>query len=124
MRIYKDKEIVYVNSVWNVAEKCEITGYIEHESSTGQAVYKVHSIEFCGTFGATIECIFRTRKEAIEAYQKEQQKIKEAYKKEIASLEDLLKFPLDNCIEGCEYTDYAARQAYIERAEELTQLKI
>ena len=122
--MFKNGEIVYVNSIYNVAEKCEITGYVKREPNTGQFFYIVHPTELGSNFDAATDCIFKTREEAIKSYQKHSEEIKEKYKSEITSLEDLLRFPLDHCLNGEEYTDYEARQAYTEKINELTKFKI
>ena len=36
MQKYKKDMIVYVNSAWNVSEKCKNLGYIEKESNAGK----------------------------------------------------------------------------------------
>ena len=51
--------------------------FIKNESSTKKDVYKLHSIELGGNFGATTDCIFRTREEAVKSYQKRSEEIKE-----------------------------------------------
>lgn len=123
MQKFKNKQIVYVNSPYNIAEKCEVIDYVEHESSTGQGVYKVHSIDNRGTFGATKNCIFATEKDAQEAHEKLFAALVEQYKNEIKTLKDLLEFPLSHCLScGEEYTEYEAQKAYRIRANELTNL--
>ena len=123
MQKFKNKQIVYVNSQYNIAEKCEVIDYVEHESSTGQGVYKVHSIDNQGTFGATENCIFAIEKDAHEAYEKSFADLVEQYKDEIKTLKDLLEFPLSHCLScGEEYIEYEAKKAYRIRANELTGL--
>lgn len=123
MQIFKNKQIVYVNSQYNMAEKCEIIDYVEHESGTGQGVYKVHSIDNKGTFETTENCIFATEKNAHEAYEKSFADLVEQYKDEIKTLKDLLEFPLSHCLScGEEYIEYEAQKAYRIRANELTGL--
>ena len=48
----------------------------------------------------------------------QQDKIKR-YCEQIKSIEDLMKFPMNHCLTGEEYTDYEARQGYIDRTYEL-----
>lgn len=123
MQKFKNKQIVYVNSPYNIAEKCEVIDYVEHESSTGEGVYKVHSIDNRGTFGATENCIFAIEKDAHEAYEKSFADLVEQYKDKIKTLKDLLEFPLSHCLAcGEEYTEYEAQKAYRIRANELTGL--
>ena len=77
--MFENGEIVYVNSTYNVAERCEITGYAEYKPNTGQFLYFVHSTELGGNFGAAADCIFKTREEAIESHQKRSKELKEKY---------------------------------------------
>lgn len=110
--------IVYVNDTYNVAEKCIIEGFYNDEISISEDVYKVRSLDNGGTFGCLKSKIFYTKEEAIEAYRKEFKEEVDKYMSEINSLKDLLQFPLDHCINGEEYTDYAAKAAYCSKIKE------
>ncbi len=121
MQKFKNNAIVYVNSVYNIAEKCEVVNCVESKSDTGKNYYKVHSIDNYGTFGVAENCVFATKEDAQKAYYKLSAKRVEQYKKEIKTLKDLLEFPLTHCLAcGDEYTDYDAQRAYRIRANELT----
>lgn len=123
MQRFKNKQIVYVNSTYNIAEKCEVIDYVEYESSTGKSIYKVHSIVHKGTFGATEDCIFTTEEKARKAYEKSFEDLVKQYKDKIKTLKDLLEFPLSHCLScGEEYIEYEAQKAYRIRANELTGL--
>ena len=39
-------------------------------------------------------------------------------------LKDLLKFPLNHCLNGEEYTDYEAKAAYKQRVNELVGIDL
>jgi len=117
-------EVVYANSCWHTAEMCEIVDFIKNESSTHKNVYKLHSLSFGGNFAITEDYVFRTRKEALDAAEKERQTIIENYKQEIKDLNDLIRFPLKHCFHGDEYTDENAVCAYKIRAKELTGLDL
>lgn len=112
---YKIGDIVYVNGIWNVAEKCEITS--ERDSN---GVYSVHSLDSGGSFGALTDNVFPTKEDAIAAHKRKSEENIVRYKEEIKNLNDLLEFPLNNCFCGEEYTDYDAREAYKIRVKELT----
>lgn len=116
---FKNGDIVFVNSTWNTAEKCEITGFVEKESSTGRPVYTLHSLDNYGEFGATEDCIFDTKKDAISAYKIAFETEVKSYCEQIRTLADLVRFPIDNCLCGEEYTDYPALEAYKIKAKEI-----
>lgn len=58
-------------------------------------------------------------KEAYEVIDAKRKYNVEKYANEIQTIEDLVRFPLKFCINGEEYTNSAAREAYKQRAEEL-----
>ena len=116
---YKIGDIVYVNGPWNVAEKCEITSE-QGSRKNGDGFYSVHSLDLGGSFGAFTDNIFSTKEDAIAAHKRKSDENIAKYKEEIKNLNDLLKFPLDHCFCGEEYTDYDAIQAYKTKAFELT----
>ncbi len=124
IRKFNDKDIVFVNSTWNTAEKCEVTGFVKKESSTGKPMYTLHSLDNQGTFAATEDCIFDTRENAISAHEAAFKIKVESYCKQIKTLEDLVRFPVHNCINGDEYTDYSALEAYKIRAKEIADVDI
>ena len=120
MQKFENGTIVFVNGSWNTAEKCIVTNFVENESSTHQNVYLVNSIDTGGTFGAAEDCIFDTKEAALDADSKRRQSKIDSYKSEIKTLEDLLRFPMNHCFNGDEYTDWEAMTAYQIRAKELT----
>ncbi len=70
MQKFANKQIVYVNGPYSLAEKCEVIDYVEYKSSISQGVYNVHSIDNRVTFMATENCMFATEKDAREAFEK------------------------------------------------------
>ena len=70
------------------------------------------------------EQLYSSAEAAYEEQLKAQQnKIKE-YCDQIKSIEDLVKFSIDHCLNGEEYTDYEARRAYINRVSDLLGIKL
>lgn len=70
-------------------------------------------------FRAFEDMIFPTYEQLIsEIHKRHEEQVKEYYDS-IKTLQDLMKFPLSNCI-GCaeEYTNWVAREAYIKRARD------
>ena len=111
-------DIVYVNNAWTVAEKCEVTEIGDKDAD--DEYFYVHSLDNVGSFCALRSDIYATKEEAIAAYQEKSAKNVEQYKKEIKGLKELLEFPLTHCLNGEEYTDYDAIEAYKIMASELT----
>lgn len=73
--------------------------------------------EIGGTSGVRLDQAFLTAKEANDAQKAEVEKHKEELRSEITDVESLLKFPLDHCLNGDEYTDWQARAVYEEYIE-------
>lgn len=70
-----------------------------------------------GTSGVRLDKAFLTAKEANDAQKAEVEEHKEELRNEITDVESLLKFPLDHCLNGDEYTDWQARAVYEEYIE-------
>ena len=70
-----------------------------------------------GTSGVCLDKAFLTAKEANDAQKAEVEEHKEELRSEITDVESLLKFPLDHCLNGDEYTDWQARAVYEEYIE-------
>lgn len=70
-----------------------------------------------GTSGVRLDKAFLTAKEANDAQEAEVEEHKEELRSEITDVESLLKFPLDHCLNGDEYTDWQARAVYEEYIE-------
>jgi hypothetical protein len=117
-------EIVYVNGIWNVEERCKIIDFIPKNENTKVDIYTILSLDNGGTFGAPIDHIFKTKKEARNAHIEESKKLIKEYKESITNIDELVKFPLEHCFNGEEYTDYKAIQAYKERVKELLNIQL
>lgn len=70
-----------------------------------------------GTSGVRLDKAFLTAKEAVDAQKAEVEKHKEELRSEITDIESLLKFPLNHCLIGDEYTDWQAKAVYEEYIE-------
>ena len=119
MNRFHENDIVYVNSAYNVAEKCKIVDY--PYSKDNKNIYGVRSLEHGGTFGATPEQVFGTKEEALRTAKAVSCARIMLYKEHLNSIKDLLEFSVDNCLCG-EYTDWDALQAFKERAKDITGL--
>lgn len=125
MEKLKEGTIIYLNTGYEVAEKCKIVPYkpgeldeLKLELEDVEHLYKVYSIDTSGTFYTYEKDIFMTEKDAIEAYKKKHEQQIEEYLNKINSLADLLYFPLEHCINGDENTDCAAKAAYCIKIKE------
>ena len=113
----KNKEngsIVYANTAWNTAEKCEIAGIFENS-------YKLHSLDNSGTFFCSPHDVYETVEEAVHARNKQSEQAKNNYKKEIGSMDSLVDFCLERMASAGEYTNYEAIDAVKERYAELRE---
>lgn len=77
-----------------------------------------------GTSGARFEDLYATAQEAFDGKNRKRLERISKYCDEITDVESLLKFALNHCLNGEEYTDYAARAAYIEKAKELLDIDL
>jgi len=120
-RKYKIGDVVYIRTTWIPVEKAKIVDYYvpPDDPQNKEPVYVVHSIDNHGTAYVTEDCIFRTKDEAIKTYELECEAQTKKYCDEIKTLEDLIRFPLEHCFCGEEYTDYEAIEAYKIRAKEI-----
>lgn len=72
-----------------------------------------------GEFRAFEDMIFPTYEQLISEINKRHEEQVKEYYDSIKTLQDLMKFPLHNCISCAEeYTDWRAREAYIRRARD------
>lgn len=72
-----------------------------------------------GEFKAFEDMIFPSYEQLVSYLDAQYKQQIETYYNSIKSLNDLLKFPLENCISnGEEYVDWIAREAYIKRAKD------
>ena len=112
-------DIVFVNSRYNVAEKCKVENLNSEDN-----IYYVKSIDNFGSFCTKEDKMFETKDKALEAYGRKCAELIKAYKEDIKDLRTLLEFPLRHCFNGEEYTEYEAKEAYILRVKELTGIDL
>lgn len=74
---------------------------------------------FVGKLTKTLNDIFTTREQCIQAVAEKNNQLVAAYKAEITDINSLVNFPLNHSFGAEEYTDYEAIRAYKERAAEL-----
>lgn len=72
-----------------------------------------------GLAGAAWDNLYPTAEEAYKGQLAKDEAAFLAYCEQIETVEDLVRFALENDITGGEYSDYNARKAYISRAKEL-----
>lgn len=75
--------------------------------------------DFCSIGWVQFENLYETAQSASEARESELLAKVEKYCKEITDVPSLLKFPLEHCLNGEEYTNYEAIKAYKIRAKQL-----
>lgn len=71
-----------------------------------------------------IDDVYTSYEEAYNARNEKASKAVKAYCDAINSVEDLVRFPLQHCLNGEEYTDYNALKAYKIRAHELLGVEL
>lgn len=77
-----------------------------------------------GTCGARFGKLYSTAQEAFAEKNRKHLEIISKYSNEIKDVPSLLKFALEHCVTGEEYTDYEAREVYIKKAKELLNIDL
>lgn len=77
-----------------------------------------------GTSGAQFEDLYSTAQEAFDGKNRKHLEQMSRYCDEITDVESLFKFALNHCLNGAEYTDDEAREAYIKKAKELLNIDL
>lgn len=77
-----------------------------------------------GTSGARFEDLYSTAQEAFDGKNRKHLEQMSRYCDEITDVESLFKFALNHCLNGAEYTDDEAREAYIKKAKELLNIDL
>lgn len=108
LKIYKVKDILVA--------KIESICFVSYDNQIIDNAY--------GVSNRPVLELFNSAKETYDFYYRKQKERIEEYSKEICTIEDLIKFPLEHCLFGEEYTDDAARQAYINMAKELLKIEL
>lgn len=114
-------DIIYANTTYNIAEKCEIIGIINDPAEHYEG-YQVHSLDNYGTFGVRTNNAYTTREEALQAYKKKKEEAKNRFKEQMLDMKDVVNFALSQ-ISG-EYVTTGAIPAIKERASELLNIPI
>lgn len=111
-------DTIYFNSAW-IGIAAGIITDIKVNSSTKQEYFELKMTNGpLGTRGCLPEEAYFTYEECANAKKEKQQQEVTAYKAQIMNMKQLIQFALDKDFSG-ENSDYAARIAYQERAQEL-----
>ena len=110
-------QTVWFHESWtNTIEEAVITDIVscDHIDYVSLKVLKV------GMCNQTLENIYPSKQACEKAVEMKNMEMINSYKKEITDLKALVTFAVTHCIGPSEeYTDYNARKAFIDRAEEL-----
>lgn len=125
----KTGDIVYFYEIWSDAV---VKGRVAEISELGVKVKCLCCVDengeqVCEQYGITSyakEKLFFSAQEAYDAHTKQSHDKLCEYCKEIETVADLIQFPLKHCLNGEEYTDQIARQAYEIRAKDLLGIEI
>lgn len=122
--VFDNGEIVFVNSTYHIAEKCEVL-YVGTYESDGKQYHKYYlrSIDCSGNFWASEGDVYQEKQKALKASSEKYADLVRAYCDEIKDINDLIRFPLKHCFCGEEYTEYEAREAYCIKAKELAGIE-
>ena len=85
----------------------------------GEEIYS-----FPGSCDRRITELYTSSESAYDAYCIEQNKRIKKYCSEINTIEDLVKFPINHCLNGEEYTNNEAYQAYKIKVKELVGIDL
>ena len=119
---FRTGNTVYVHENWSgciikstLLTPCENGYRIEYQSVVDRDGNDVNT--FSGESAREFGKMWFSAKEAYEAIDAKRKCNVEKYANEIQTIEDLIRFPLKYCINGEEYTNSAAREAYKQRAK-------
>lgn len=116
-------DTVYFQEIWTgfitegkIAEK-----HLDEKTQLPHCIIKCHLGEIkCG-----INAIYTSREECRQALSSRHTRNIDTYKNEITDITSLLNFAVNHVLADAEsYTDYEARQAFIEKAKELCDVDI
>ena len=123
------RQIVYVIDHWtNSVEKAEVIGkendvlkihFLSHIDRNGNET----SVSY-GDSARKIDDVWDSYEDAYSAIDKQYSEMVSLYIKKIKTVADLLKFPLEHCLCGEEYTILAAIEAYKRRCKELMNIGV
>ncbi len=122
-------QTVYVIEHWtNHIVRCTVYKFLSDGVSIKYECYVDSNDNFICSFGgnsfARFENLYETAQSAFEVREHELLAKVEKYCKEITDVPSLLKFPLEHCLNGEEYTNYAAIKAYKTRAKQLLDIDL
>lgn len=108
-------------------EKCKIEELKEIDGVKAAEVRSIGTVDIegeiiCNTYGTStrrMKDLYPSLTAAYDAYFKKSIENTRKYKDEIKTIQDLVAFPLNHCLNGSEYTDYDAKTAYKQKAKEL-----
>lgn len=106
--IIEDKHSDENGFIYSVRQVCKV-------DRTGRKVEKSYG----GKADAYGKLLYKSAEEAYNSCQQKHIDIQKEYLGQIKTVEDLIRFPLDHCFCGEEYTDWDAVSAYEQRAKEL-----
>lgn len=121
---------IYVQEHWTSRIiKSKITGYLENGYNIhyGNMILDRTGKEgdrFIGESSVAFENVCLTAADAFDKSAREEDAQVKEYVAEIYNIEALIRFPLEHCLNGEEYTDYAAIKAYKIKAKELLNIEI
>lgn len=126
---FKIDDTVYVYENWSgeivkavVSKKSKNGVYINYKyfvDNNGKELNR-----FTGSSYRNFNEIWDSVAEALNIKKERNNKIIQEYLKEIKNIEDLVKFPINHCFCGEEYTEEEAKAAYIIRVKELLNIQI
>lgn len=126
---FKIGDTVYVYENWSgkivkavVSKKSKNGVYINYQyfvDNNGKELNR-----FIGSSYRKFNEIWDSVAEALNIKKERNNKIIQEYLKEIKNIEDLVKFPINHCFCGEEYTEEEAKAAYIIRVKELLNIQI
>ena len=126
-------DIAYYHEHWSDSiVKCKIAsikniGEKEFAEVEDVGIVDLEDKIICDTYDIRtrpISTLYPTVTSAYKAYNDKNEELKQKYLEEITDVHDLIRFPLDHCLNGDEYTDYVAIAAYKERARELLGINL
>ena len=129
MKNYNVGDTVYFIENWNVNV---VRGHITKIHNAGVSIACECIVDAednfvnktFGTSGARFEDLYATAQEAFDGKNRKHLEQMSKYCEEITDIKSLLKFALNHCLNGEEYTDDEARETYIEKAKELLDIDL
>ena len=115
---FEKGDTVYINTSFGIGEQ---GSFIDTIIDTDSTIYVISTAR--GEIGMFPQKVFGTKNEAITAYKKEFDDKVDKYCRQIKDLRELIIFPSDHILCGCN-RDRPAAEAYRIRAEELTGVKV